>query len=149
MNSRLFFSLARCPCGSAARKNLITKIFVPVRYDLYLSRVPSRRSLCTKKSWGVFGLIRARSDLLFRQQFLMMINRGSRSAGHDVSLMYLRTKIDSAGKHACPLLQQNLWTKINLRVWSGDGHLSHRRCVGIVVTNESRNYTVRLFGHHW
>ena len=50
----------------------------------------------------------ARSDLLFRQQFLMMINGGSRSAGHDASLMYLRTKKDSAGKHACPLLQQNL-----------------------------------------
>ena len=49
-------------------------------------------ALRTKMFCGVFGLIRARSDLLFRQQFLFVINRGSRSAGHDAHLMYLRRK---------------------------------------------------------
>ena len=47
-NSLSLFSSARCPCGSLAQKNLITKIFLPVWYDLYLSRVPSRCILRTK-----------------------------------------------------------------------------------------------------
>ena len=63
--------------------------------------------------------------------------------------MTLRTKKDPAGKHACPPLQQNLWTKIILMVLSRDRHLGQRWCVANHLGNENSNYTVRYFGHHW